>query len=74
MLQIFIGLALLGSTCLNIVTSRFGYSNIFTGDKDILLPFSLMIFLFYPLLIYLPETHYKIIKFTEAKNVTLKQT
>ena len=65
MLQIYIGLALIGSTILNILSSRFGYSNIFSGDKDILLPFSLMIFLFYPLLIYLPETHYKMIKFSE---------
>lgn len=46
---------------LNILTSRIGYNNIFSGDKDILLPFAAMIFLFYPLLIYLPEAHYKFI-------------
>ena len=50
-------------TILNSFASRFGYSNIHSGDKDILLPFSVMIFLFFPLLIYLPETHYKFIVF-----------
>lgn len=48
---------------LNILTSKIGYNNIFSGDKDILLPFSIMIFLFYPLLIYLPEAHYKFLAF-----------
>lgn len=48
---------------LNTLTSKLGYNNIFSGDKDISLPFSAMIFLFYPLLIYLPEAHYKFIVF-----------
>lgn len=63
MIQIFIGLAFLICSLLNVLASKFGYSNISTGDKDILLPFCIMIFLFYPLLIYLPETHYKVITF-----------
>jgi hypothetical protein len=63
MQQILIGLGLLICIALNILSSRYGYSNIITGDKDILLPFSIMIFLFYPLLIYLPETHYKVITY-----------
>lgn len=52
---------------LNILTSRLGYSYIFSGDKDISLPFSAMIFLFYPLLIYLPEAHYKFIVFGNSR-------
>lgn len=48
---------------LNILTSKIGYNSIFTGDKDILLPFSVMIFIFYPLLIYLPEAHYKFLTY-----------
>lgn len=51
---------------LNIGASRVGYANILTGDKDILLPFASMIFLFFPLLIYLPEAHYKVTIFGDA--------
>lgn len=40
-----------------------------TGDKDILLPFSTMIFLFYPLLIYLPDTHHKVTIFGEPTSL-----
>lgn len=58
--EIFSGLAFILCILLNIAVSRAGFSNIITGDKDILLPFSSMIFLFFPLLIYLPEAHYKI--------------
>lgn len=46
---------------LNIFASKIGFKNIYSGDKDILLPFTMMLFLFYPLLIYLPEAHYKFI-------------
>lgn len=38
----------------SIASAYFGHSNVITGDKDILLPFSAMIFVFYSLLIYLP--------------------
>lgn len=72
MLELKIGFALVLCTGLNILSSRFGYSNIKTGDKDILLPFSIMIFLFYPLLIYLPETHYKVVTYGETKATTIK--
>ena len=46
---------------LNIATARLGHANIIHGDKDIFFPFSSMLFIFYPLLIYLPEAHYKIV-------------
>jgi len=54
MIELYIGAALGICIVLNIMASRYGYSNILSGDKDILLPFSAMIFLFFPLLIYLP--------------------
>lgn len=72
MLEALIGVALLICFLVNIVASRTGYSSIHSGDKDILLPFCLMIFMFYPLLIYLPETHYKVIMFNEPKIVSLE--
>jgi hypothetical protein len=59
MIDVFTVVSLLICIFLNILSSRFGFSNILTGDKDILLPFSAMIFLFFPLLIYLPEANYK---------------
>ncbi len=74
MLEIKIGVAFILCTIFNILASRFGYSNIRTGDKDILLPFSIMIFLFYPLLIYLPETHYKVVTYGETRLTTIKET
>ena len=46
---------------LNVGVARLGYINIVNGDKDIFFPFSCMLLLFYPLLIYLPEAHYKIL-------------
>lgn len=73
MLEAVIGVALTICFLVNILASRIGYSSIHSGDKDILLPFCLMIFLFYPLLIYLPETHYKVIAFSEPKIVTIEQ-
>lgn len=39
----------------NYASSRFGFSNFATGDKDILFPFAATSFLFFSLLIYLPE-------------------
>lgn len=69
MIELLIGLALILCIFLNILASRYGYSNILTGDKDILLPFSAMIFLFFPLLIYLPETNYKFLNYEETGNI-----
>lgn len=57
--QLISGFAFAICIALNLIVSRVGYSSVLTGDKDILLPFSSMTFLFYPLLIYLPEAHYK---------------
>ena len=68
--QIFVGLGLTLCILLNIGVSRAGYSNILTGDKDILLPFSSMIFLFFPLLIYLPEAHYKFTVYGDENPLT----
>ena len=45
------------------LSALFGFSNVTNGDRDILLPFSSMIFVFYSLLIYLPEAHFKTVKF-----------
>ena len=39
----------------NYASSRIGFSNFVTGDKDILFPFTTTAFLFFSLLIYLPE-------------------
>jgi hypothetical protein len=50
-------ITLLGFVCVggvNVLSSRFGLASYISGDKDILFPFSSMIFLFYSLLIYLP--------------------
>jgi len=55
------GFALIGS--INFYSFTKGYSNYPTADKDILYPFSAVIFFFFPLLIYLPEVHYKITNF-----------
>ena len=41
----------------NYASSRIGFSNFITGDKDILFPFATTSFLFFSLLIYLPEVH-----------------
>jgi hypothetical protein len=51
------------SIFLNIGASRLGHISVVSGDKDIFFPFSTMLFLFYPLLIYLPESHYKLTTF-----------
>jgi hypothetical protein len=69
-----LGFTLIGS--LNFYSFLKGFKNYLTGDKDILYPFSSFIFFFFPLLIYLPEAHYKITKFQEQQPVvsTLKQT
>ena len=45
---------LLMCSFLNVAIARLGHVNITHGDKDIFLPFSAMLFLFFPLLIYLP--------------------
>lgn len=42
------------SMALNTVSSCVAYKGTVTNEKDLMLPFSVMIFLFYPLLIYLP--------------------
>ena len=66
--QFLSGLGFLLCILLNILISRIGYSNILTGDKDIFLPFSAMTFLFFPLLIYLPEAHYKLTVYGSSNN------
>lgn len=38
----------------NFLSAKFGISSYKNGDKDILFPFSSMLFLFFALLIYLP--------------------
>ncbi len=38
----------------NFLSAKFGKSSYKNGDKDILFPFSTMLFLFFALLIYLP--------------------
>lgn len=47
------GFLTIGAT--NYLASKAGFSNFQTGDKDILFPFSTTIFLFFSLLIYLPQ-------------------
>lgn len=47
------GFLTIGAT--NYLVSKAGFSNFKTGDKDILFPFSTTIFLFFSLLIYLPQ-------------------
>lgn len=58
-----LGFSLIGSV--NFYSFIKGYKNYTTGDKDILYPFSSFIFFFFPLLIYLPEVHYKLTNFKE---------
>lgn len=45
------------------IAGKHGFTNLRTGDIDILLPFASSIFIFFALLIYLPEAHFKVVKF-----------
>lgn len=47
----------------NLLASNSGYKNYHGGDKDLLLPMASLIFVFYPIVISLPEAHYKFINF-----------
>jgi hypothetical protein len=53
-----IGFSLTGA--LNYFSAKYGIKSFKYGDKDILFPFCSMIFLFFSLLIYLPEVNSKI--------------
>jgi hypothetical protein len=51
----------------NFISSSYGFKNTGSQDKDLLLPFSIFIFLFFPLLISLPEAHYKLVNYSFSK-------
>lgn len=54
------------TACTNYLGSRIGYSNFSFADKDILFPLSTALFLFYSLLIYVPEVCFFWRRFTES--------
>lgn len=62
-----IGFLVIGAT--NYIGSRMGFSNFQTGDRDILFPFSATIFLFFSLLIYLPEVSFFRFRYMEELRV-----
>lgn len=48
---------------LNLLSSRKGH--LWKEDKELILPPASFLFTFYPIIIALPEAHYKLIKYSE---------
>lgn len=66
-----IGLVL--SCVTNLIVSSAGFRSIQSCDRDILMPFAIVIFLFYPMLISLPEAHYKFTNFGLSSQLSLSE-